>query len=142
MLAKKTYLALIFTFAIQLSGHAQSPQPKKSFSLHLCFGGIQSGVISKQDHLEDSLAFTDSLANEMLRILSFKLALACNGNVVKYFENKSGNKLTPEMKAAILEMHPGCAITFQGIKSLWIEKGSGGQDSKLDYLILKLTLKN
>lgn len=135
-------LALISISLIQLPAFAQPPKTKNSFTLKVCFGGIQSGVISKYEHLEDSLAFTDSLANDMLRITSFKLALACNGNVVKYFENKSGNKLTAEMKDGIREMHPGCTIAFQGIKTKFKQKGLIEQDTKLDHLLLKLTLKN
>ena len=136
------YLRLIiFLILTQASADAQ-PKGHNSFTLKVCFGGISNGVISKYEHLEDSLAFTDSSANEMLHIVSFKMSLACNGNVVNYLENKSGNKLTAEMKDAIKEMHPGCTISFQGIKTVWVEKGLNGQDSKLDYLLLKLTLKN
>jgi len=142
MPAKKKLLTLFFILTIQLIGYAQSAQSKKSFSWRVCFAGIQSGVISKYDHLEDSLSFTDSLANQTLQIVSFKLALACNGNVVKYLENKSGNKLTAEMKEAIREMHPGCTMSFQGIKVLFVKEDLHGKDSGIDNLLLKLTLKD
>lgn|GEM_PF-5769718 len=134
-------LTLIFIGGIQSSGICQQPHAKNSFYLRPCFAGIQKGFLPKYDHMEDSLAFTDSLANDMFHVSSFKIALACNGNVVKYLENKSGNKFTPEMKDAIREMHPGCTISFQGIKAISVKKGFEGQHLEFPG-ILKLTLKD
>ena len=141
MRAQITFLLVILS-AVQINIYAQQVKRKGSHTLKVCFGGFSGGIISKYDHLGDSLAFTDSVTNEMLHIASFKMAFACNGNVINYLENKSGNKLTAEMKEAIREMHPGCTISFQGIKALFKSKDIHGKFSELDPGILKLTLKD
>ena len=63
------------------------------------FGGIPGGEINVREHLNDSLYFTDDCINKDWGIASFHLALKCNGNVLKYFENKNGNQLirNPEL---------------------------------------------
>jgi hypothetical protein len=105
------------------------------------FGGLENGAISISEHLEDSLAFTDPWMNERFRIASFNLALKCNGNTVKYLENKSGNKLTPEMKQAVQQLHSNCTINFEGIKSLSLQKDAKGKYTESKIAPFKLTLK-
>jgi len=108
----------------------------------LTFGGLTKGSeIAIMSHLEDSLYFTDQEINEMFHIESFHLALKCNGNVLKYLENKSGNKLTPEMKDAVRELLPGCALTFDGIKAVCSDHNVSGWGKEMDPGMLKLTLK-
>jgi len=106
-----------------------------------CFGGMESGAVSINEHLEDSIAFTDPWMNERFRIASFNLALKCNGNTIKYLENKSGNKLTPEMKQAVQQLHPNCTINFEGIKSLSLQKDAKGKYTETKIAPFKLTLK-
>ena len=106
-----------------------------------CFGGMVSGAISISEHLDDSLAFTDPWMNERFRIASFNLVLKCNSNTVKYLENKSGNKLTPEMKEAIQKLHPNCTLNFEGIKSPSRQKDVKGIYTEIKVAPFKLTLK-
>jgi hypothetical protein len=138
----RSVLAFIFILGIKSGNFSQSTRAKNKFTIRACFGGINADSITKYEHLEDSLSFTDSLANDMFRIASFRLALACNGNVIHYFENKSGNKLTAEMKDAIRELHPGCTITFMGIVALDKQKDIHGKNSQINPGNVKLILKN
>src|SRR5690349_17468948 len=102
----------IFILAV-LNLKAQDPDAKSGES-HVAvptFGEASGGYISIGEHLEDSLLFSDPWFNERYRIVSFNLALKCNGNTIKYLENKSGNKLTPEMKTEVMKLHPNCSIS-------------------------------
>jgi|GEM_PF-5304916 len=110
-------------------------------SVRTTFGGISGGPIVIGDHLDDSLAFTDPWMNNNYRVASFHLALKCNGNVVKYLENKTGNHLTAEMKQAILKLHPNCSLTFDGIKTLSRRKNLKNVYDEFDFGVLKLDLK-
>jgi hypothetical protein len=105
-----------------------------------CFGGLTGGPITVSEHLGDTLAFTDSLLNSRFEIVSFNLALKCNGNVIKYLENKKGNTLTPEMKAAAGSLHQNCTLNFDGIKSRSKLKDISGKytETKLKPLVLKV----
>ena len=141
MLVKITFLFL-FLFELSSGIYAHQNKGKGSFNLKTCFGGISSGIISKYDHLEDSLAFTNSSADSILHVISFSISLSCNGNVINYFANKAGNYLTAEMKAAIRELHPGCTITYQAIKAEMKTKDIYGKNIVMDMGFLKLTFED
>ena len=104
------------------------------------FGGLTGGPIVVSEHLNDTLAFTDSLLNQRFDIVSFSLALKCNGNVIKYMENKKGNTLTPEMKEAVQKLHQNCTLNFDGIKSRSKLKDLSGKytETKHKPLVLKV----
>jgi hypothetical protein len=135
---------LIVMAMIQLPAFSQKNDSlaigSKKFLVETTFGETAGGYISISEHLEDSLLLTDSLINARYRIASFNLALKCNGNVVKYLENKSGNKLTAEMKQEVVKLHSNCTITFDGIKMISRQKDLAGkyQETKLKPLQLKL----
>jgi len=104
------------------------------------FGGLTGGSISVKDHLNDTLTFTDPWVNQRFEIVSFNLALKCNGNVIKYLENKKGNTLTAEMKAAVQTLHQNCTLNFDGIKSRSKQKDLTGKypETKHKGLVLKV----
>jgi len=106
-----------------------------------CFGGLTGGTISIGDHLGDTLAFTDSLVNQRFVISSFNLALKCNGNVIKYMENKKGNTLTQEMKEAVLSLHQNCTLNFDGIKSRSRQKDALGKYTETRHKAVVLKVK-
>ena len=123
--------------------HSQEQKQQTSggnHTLKVCFGEVTGGSISILEHLNDSLAFTDPWANEKFKIVSFNLALKCNGNVIKYLENKSGNTLTPEMKEAVVKLRPNCSLSFDGIKSRFRSKDIKGTN-ELKHGILSLKVK-
>ncbi len=137
-------LFVIFYFTFQTIGFSQSTNNqvyKGNLSDLTTFGGIAKGEISIMDKLEDSLSFCDPFICLHYRIVSFHLAVKCNGHVLKYMENKSGNKLTEEMKEAIREVHPGCTLTFDGIKSMGDGRDVRGTIAIMDFGMVKLTLK-
>lgn len=105
------------------------------------FGEAVGGTITIADHLNDSLSLTEPFINERYRIISFNLSLKCNGNVIKYFENKNGNKLTPEMKQAVQALHPNCTIVFEGITMRSLEKSINGRYDEMKPGMIVLTLK-
>ena len=142
MRTKKFHL-LGFIFILAVSNlKAQDPDAKSGES-HVAvptFGEATGGYITIGEHLEDSLMFSDPWFNERFRIVSFNLALKCNGNTIKYMENKSGNRLTSEMKAEVMKLHSNCSISFDGIKMLSREKDNTGKytETKLKAFQLKL----
>jgi len=138
----KKFIEFIFIFLFgMLNVNAQEPAVKSDHVAVPTFGETSGGTISIQEHLEDSLLFTDSLINARYRVASFNLALKCNGNVVKYLENKSGNKLTAEMKEEVLKLHSNCTITFDGIKMVSREKDPLGKYSETKLKPLQLKIK-
>jgi len=78
--------------------------------------------------------------NQRFVIASFNLALKCNGNVIKYMENKKGNTLTQEMKEAVLSLHQNCTLNFDGIKSRSRQKDPFGKYTETRHkpLVLKV----
>jgi hypothetical protein len=131
----------IFSQANDLYGQDKTESIAGDHKAQPCFGELTSGYVTIEDALDDSLAFTDSLINERMQIVSFNLALKCNGNTVKYLENKSGNKLTPEMKEAIQKLHQNCSLNFDGIKSRTKSKDIHGKYTETKHRPLKITLK-
>jgi len=113
---------------------------KGGHSVKAVFGGVAPGEINIREHLNDSIYFTDDCINRDWVIASFHLALKCNGNVLQYLENKNGNQLTAEMKSAVLELLPGCTLTFDGINTHGREKNFSNRNNQYGYLILKYTL--
>ena len=140
---KRLIVSVTFLMMNYAESFAQISDSTSSPGTHVAipsFGEFSGGAISISEHLNDSLLFTDPWFNERYRIASFNLALKCNGNVVKYLENKSGNKLTPEMKEAVLKLHSNCAISFDGIKMVTKEKDMKGKlaETKLKSFQLKI----
>ena len=107
----------------------------------LSFAGFTNGTIEINSHLEDSLSFDDDYVNAHFKIKSFNLALKCNGNTIKYLENKNGNKLTAEMKNEVSKLHPNCSITFDGIKTVSVTKDAKGNYTEFKPAPLKLQVK-
>ena len=105
------------------------------------FGGLTGGTISVGNHLGDTLAFTDSLVNQRFVSSSFNLALKCNGNVIKYMENKKGNTLTQEMKEAVLSLHQNCTLNLDGIKSRSRQKDPLGKYTETRHKAMVLRVK-
>jgi hypothetical protein len=113
-----------------------------SNKLTLGFGELTSGEISIKDHLSDSLVFTNPKFNSMLHVNSFHISITCNNQIIKSIENKAGNKLTEEMKAALIKFHPGCTITFGSIKLISTRRDVHENYNTLDYgSSLKFILK-
>ena len=140
------FTACALYMVLILSGLSSAAQDKVSQSTEghsavPCFGELASGYVTIAEALDDSLSFTDPWINERMHIVSFNLALKCNGNVVKYMENKSGNKLTPEMKEAILKLHQNCSLNFDGIKSKSRTKDVSGKFTETKHKGFKITLK-
>jgi len=139
------FILLLFCLCRIVIVNAQSSDPcnerGKHFYIKTVFAGIPGGEINIHEHLDDSLYFSDDCANKTVQIVSFHLALKCNGNVLKYFENKNGNHLTDEMKEAVVELLPGCTLTFDGIKSRTLKKDTRKNNyDEFDFGMLKFTL--
>lgn len=126
--------------AIAFAQAGTSDPCKGMHEVRTVLGGVAGGEINIREYLNDSLYFSDDCVNKEWGIVSFHLALKCNGNVLKYLENKNGNILTDEMKAAILELLPGCALTFDGIKTRSREKNYGNTYNEMNFGMLKFTL--
>lgn len=144
MKGSKKLIFTVLLFTVAKLGFSQQPMKRESRGSHsvkTTFGGIAKGEIDILDHLEDSLAFTDPYISYWFRVVSFHLAVKCNGVVLKYMENKSGNKLTAEMKEAIRELHNGCSLTFDGIKTVDRDQDMRNIKNVYDFGMLKLTLK-
>lgn len=99
---------------------ARIPGNQSSQTGTICFGDLTNGEVSTGNLFSDSLHFTNALLDSINIVKSFNLTILCNGQVLKYLENKSGNKLTSEMKEAISKFHPGCMVVFDGIKTVYI----------------------
>lgn len=141
---KRRCLILVFLITIFVNGYSQQPikrESRGSHSVKTTFGGIAKGEIDIMNHLEDSLAFADPYISYWFRVVAFHLAVKCNGVVLKYMENKSGNKLTAEMKEAIRELHNGCSLTFDGIKTVDMDQDMRNIKNVYDFGMLKLTVK-
>ncbi|CAN5484049.1 hypothetical protein BH11BAC1_BH11BAC1_25750 [soil metagenome] len=144
MLIKNVFFILLFASfgTIGFSQMSHSAMSKGSHPAIISFGGITNGgEIVIMNHMEDSLFFTDPETNSMYCIASFHMAVKCYGNVLKYIENISGNKLTTEMQYAVRELLPGCALTFDGIKAVCLDKNFGGWMKEFNPGMLKLILK-
>lgn len=125
---RKFILAGILLSGIAFNSIAQnsSPPPVTKHTDQTSFGAMTGGNISINEHLNDTLSFTDDWMKQRFVIVSFGLSLKCNGNVIRFLENKSGNTLTAEMKEAVMQLHQNCTITFEGIKSRSLEKDTKG----------------
>jgi hypothetical protein len=141
---KNYFFLLLFYFlsaALTVSAQAGKSDPcKGGHDVKPVFGGVAGGEINIREHLNDSLYFTDDCVNKDFVIVSFHLALKSNGNVLKYLENKNGNQLTEEMKSAVLDLLPGCTLTFDGIKTQCRPKDFRIKRNEFDFLMLKFTL--
>jgi len=120
---------------------ARTNKAKSGWSAFVCFAGQAKGDMVIQDHLEDSLTFTDPGAIEHHRVKSFRMTVTCNGVPLKYLENKSGNRLTKEMKEAVVKFHPGCILVFDAIKIEWISKEFKGASDFNAGSPLRFTLR-
>ena len=99
---------------------AQDTSARSQHTILLSFGGLTGGEITINQHLNDSLSFRSDVINLVSRshVTAFNLTLKCKGQVLGYFENKNGNKLTREMQEAIGQLHPGCMLIFDGVQAL------------------------
>ena len=130
----------------ELQGYSQdttahSKKRKSSWSSAVSFAGQEKGEIAIKDHLEDSLSFADEEALESNRVKSFRMTVTCNGVPLKYLENKSGNKLTAEMKGEVVKFRPGCILVFDAIRIEWISKDFKGAPDFNSGMPLRFTLK-
>jgi len=138
-------LTILFYFSSHLNSFSQTatklPADHSAHSATICFAGLTRGEISIDDLASDSLHYTDAFLDSMATIKSFHLTITCNGQVLKYLENNSGNKLTGEMKEALTQFHSGCNVVFDGIKFVYKLRDEHGRHPAEDGGRLKLTLK-
>jgi len=134
------FVLLLFFSAIKTTCVYSQDPCKGKHDVKTVFGGLAGGEINIRNHLDDSLYFTDDCINKDWEIVTFHLALKCNGNVLKYLENKNGNQLTEEMKLAVLDLLPDCTLTFDGIKSRTRWRNPGNRYYDMDFGMLKFTL--
>ena len=78
------------------------------------FGSMTEGEITLIQLLSDSLRFHCADSSYNFVIGGFGLTTKCDG-VTRYFKNEKDGSLTPEMKANVRTLKPGCLIEFSNV---------------------------
>lgn len=122
---KTIFLQTLFFLAITSISYSQSMNNSGAQTLKLSFAGLTGGEITLDTLLSGSFQFTETPSQSSVLITgfsatdfhvkSFHLTILCNGHVLKYLENNSGNKLTQEMQNEVKKYHSGCRIVFDRI---------------------------